>query len=202
MIPQNIVVTEWWFVALVAALFAYLGARRGLTVELYMLIAIVVGILLADTLARGLEPWINLFYRMALAILRQHATSPDALLKTMTTEPPLITTAIQRRYLGSIVFGLLVLAGWALGRRRSAKSKGPRFIEGLLAAMIGAVNGYLFTYFLFPRHISTATTIVQVPSVNVRSFLQVQLFTPILVVILVVITVGVLGARGGSRSRK
>ncbi len=202
MVPQNVTVNEWWFLAIIAAIFAYLGARRGLTVELYVLVAIIVGILFADVIARALEPWINLFYQMGEAIIRQRALSPDKLLATMFSQPRLITTALQRLYLGSAVFLLLVLIGYLLGRRRAAKAKPPRITGRLLAAMIGAVNGYLISFFLFPRHVSSVTTVVRVPSVDVRSLLQGQLFTPILVVVVAIITMGVLGAREGSRGKK
>ena len=193
---------EWWFVGIVAAIFAYIAARRGLTVELYVLGGTLLGILFADQIARFLEPWINLFWQMMLAIVRERAFSPEKLLATMFSQPRLITNDLQRRYLGSIVFVLMIVAGWALGRRQAAKAKPPRFIGRVLAAVIGAVNGYMVAYFLFPRHITTVRTVVTVPSVDVRSLLQVQLFIPILVLTLAIITIGVLGAREGARGKK
>ncbi len=201
MVPQNIVVSEWWFVALVAVIFAYLGARRGLTVELYILGAVIIGILFADQIARFLEPWINIFYQMTLAIVRDRAFSPDKLLGALLEQPKRITNDAQRKILGSVVFGLLILIGYRMGRQR--KGRKPRLTTNVLAAAVGAVNGYLVAYFLFPRHVTTVNTTVSMPSVNISNFLRVELFVPILIATLAVITIGVLGAReSGGKGKK
>jgi hypothetical protein len=201
MVPQNVAVTEWWFVALVATVFAYLGARRGLTIELFMLVGVLVGILLTDRIAEFLVPWINLSWQLTLAMVREHAFSPEAMLKVFSDQPRLITQDIQRLYLGSLVFLCLVLLGYLVGRRRSAKAKPPRLTTRVLAAMVGAVNGYLIAFFLFPRHITSATTVITMSSVNIRNLLQVRLGVPILIAVLVLITLGVLGAREGGKSK-
>jgi Colicin V production protein len=195
MTAQNILVNEWWFVAAVAAVFAYLGVRNGLTIGQFMLIGIVVGILLADRLARFMEPWINISYQMMLAVIREHATSPDALIKTMFSQPPLITQDWQRLDLGTLIFGLLVWLGYLIGRRRSAKAKPARFVTHLLAAAVGAINGYLMAFFVLPRYLTASNTVVTVPNVNIKGLLQVRLSLPILVVVLVIVTIGVLGTR-------
>jgi small basic protein len=201
MIPQNITVTEWWFVALVAAAFAYLGARRGLTIELFMLVGVIVGVLLADRLADFMVPWINLSWQLTLAMVREHAMSPEAIVKVLFNQPKLITQDIHRLYLGSMVFVGLVALGYSIGRRRSAKAKPPRPTTRVLAAMVGAVNGYLIAFFLFPRHITSTTTVITMSSVNIRSFLQIRLGVPILIAVLVLITIGVLGAREGGKPK-
>jgi small basic protein len=201
MVPQNITVTEWWFVALVAVLFAYLGARRGLTIELFMLVGVVMGILFADQLTKFLEPWVNISWQLTLAIVRERAFSPEAIVKVLFNQPKLITQAIHRLYLGSIVFVWLVLMGFFIGRKRSAKAKPPRPTTRVLAAMVGAVNGYLIAFFLFPRHITATTTVITMSSVNIKSFLHVQLGVPILVAVLVLITMGVLGTREGGKPK-
>jgi len=195
MTAQNILVNEWWFVAVVAVVFAYLGVRNGMTVTQFMLIGVVAGILLADRLARFLEPWVNISYQMVLAVIRAHATSPDALVKTMFSQPQLITQDWQRLDLGTLVFGLLVWLGYLIGRRRSAKAKAANLMTRLLAAVVGAIDGYLMTFFLLPRYLTASNTVVTVPNVNIRSLLQVRLSLPILLLVLVIITVGVLGTR-------
>jgi hypothetical protein len=195
MTAQNILINEWWFVAVVAGVFAYLGVRRGMTVGQFMLIAVVAGILLADRLAKFLEPWINISYQIALAVVRERATSPDALVKTMFSQPQLITKDWQRLDLGSLMFVLLVLMGYLIGRRRSAKAKAAALMTRFLAAVVGAVNGYLITFFLLPRYLTASRTVVTVPNVNIKSLLQVQLSLPILLLVLVIVTIGVLGTR-------
>jgi Colicin V production protein len=195
MTAQNILINEWWFVAVVAGVFAYLGVRRGMTVGQFMLISVVVGILLADRLAKFLEPWINISYQIALAVVRERATSPDALVKTMFSQPLLITQDWQRLDLGSLIFVLLVLVGYLIGRRRSVKAKTAALMNRFLAAVVGAVNGYLITFFLLPRYLTASSTVVTVPNVNIKSLLQVQLSLPILLLVLVIITIGVLGTR-------
>ncbi len=202
MVPQSISVNEWWFVGLVAVIFAFLGMRRGLTIELYMLGAVLLGIVLADPIARFLEPWINIIWQAIQAVVRDRAFSPDKLVATMFSQPKLLTTPLQLKYLGSIVFVAMVILAWLIGRKRAAKGKGPRFATRLLAGIVGAVNGYLIAYFLFPRHISTTATVVRLSSVDIRSLLQIRLFVPILLVILVIITIGVLGSREGARGKK
>jgi hypothetical protein len=195
MTAQNVLINEWGVVAVVAGVFAYLGVRRGMTVGQFMLIAIVAGILLADRLAKFLVPWINVSYQIALAVVREHATSPDALVKTMFSQPLLITKDWQRLDLGSLMFVLLVLMGYLIGRRRSAKVKGAALMTQFLAAVVGAINGYLIAFFLLPRYLTASRTVVTVPNVNIKSLLQVQLSLPILLLVLVIITIGVLGTR-------
>ena len=195
MTAQNVLINEWGVVAVVAGVFAYLGVRRGMTVGQFMLISIVVGILLADRLAKFLEPWINISYQIALAVIRERATSPDALVKTMFAQPQLITKDWQRLDLGSLMFVLLVLVGYLIGRRRSVKAKAAALMNRFLAAAVGAINGYLITFFLLPRYLTASRTVVTVPNVNIKSLLQVQLSLPILVLVLVIITIGVLGTR-------
>ena len=195
MTAQNILINEWWFVAVVAGVFAYLGVRRGMTVGQFMLIAIVAGILLADRLAKFIEPWLNISYQIALAVIRERATSPDALVKTMFSQPQLITKDWQRLDLGSLMFVLLVLMGYLIGRRRSVKAKAAALMTRFLAAVVGAINGYLITFFLLPRYLTASRTVVTVPNVNIKSLLQVQLSLPILLLVLVIITIGVLGTR-------
>ena len=195
MTAQNVLINEWGVVAVVAGVFAYLGVRRGMTVGQFMLIAIVAGILLADRLAKFIEPWINISYQMMLAVVREHATSPDVLVKTMFSQPPLITKDWQRLDLGSLMFVLLVWIGYLIGRRRSAKAKAAALMTQFLAAVVGAVNGYLIAFFLLPRYLTASRTVVTVPNVNIKSLLQVQLSLPILLLVLVIITIGVLGTR-------
>jgi len=150
---------------------------------------------LADRLAKFLEPWINISYQIALAVIRERATSPDALVKTMFAQPQLITKDWQRLDLGSLMFVLLVLVGYLIGRRRSVKAKAAALMNRFLAAAVGAINGYLITFFLLPRYLTASRTVVTVPNVNIKSLLQVQLSLPILVLVLVIITIGVLGTR-------
>jgi hypothetical protein len=195
MTAQNVLVNEWGVVAVVAGVFAYLGVRRGMTVGQFMLIAIVAGILLADRLAKFMEPWINIAYQMMLAVVREHATSPEALVKTMFSQPLLITKDWQRLDLGSLIFVLLVWMGYLIGRRRSAKAKAAALMTQFLAAVVGAINGYLIAFFLLPRYLTASRTVVTVPNVNIRSLLQVRLSLPILLLVLVIITIGVLGTR-------
>jgi hypothetical protein len=195
MTAQNVLINEWGVVAVVAGVFAYLGVRRGMTVGQFMLIAIVAGILLADRLAKFMEPWINISYQMMLAVVREHATSPDALVKTMFSQPPLITKDWQRLDLGSLIFVLLVWIGYLIGRRRSGKAKVAALMTQFLAAVVGAINGYLVAFFLLPRYLTASRTVVTVPNVNIKSLLQVQLSLPILLLVLVIITIGVLGTR-------
>jgi len=202
MTAQNVLINEWWFVAVVAGVFAYLGVRRGMTVGQFMLIGIVAGILLADRLAKFMEPWINISYQIILAVVREHATSPDALVKTMFAQPLLITKDWQRLDLGSLVFVWLVLVGYLIGRRRSAKTKTTALTTRILAAVVGAINGYLITFFLLPRYLTASRTVVTVPNVNIKSLLQVQLNLPILLLVLVIITIGVLGTRQGKSKGK
>jgi len=193
--PQPIVINQWWFVALVATAFAYLGVRRGLNIEVFMLVGVAAGILLADWLAQFLAPWINTFYQVMSAIVRDRIFSPDKVFAELPKQPKLITAPSHLTLLGSVLFVILAVAGLLIGRKRSAKAKSPRFTTRVLAALVGAVNGYLIAFFLFPRHIIVTTTVIEVPTAPIRELLQVQLGVPILIVVLVAITMGVLGTR-------
>jgi hypothetical protein len=193
----NIQITEWWFVALVALTLAYFTARRTLTVGLYMLVSGLFGMLMADRLANFLEPWINFTYKCILAIMRERAFSPEALFKAALKQPPIITTPEQRLVLGSGVFLAVMLIGYLIGKQQARKARPMRRTTRVLAALVGAVNGYLLAFYIFPRHFTAQKTIVTVPNVNVRNLLQVQLNLPIIAMIVVIITMAVLEARAG-----
>lgn len=202
MIPQQIPINEWAFVVMVALVFGYLGWQRGLTVTLSMLVALAIGVMASDRIAKPLEPWVNFTWKIFLAVTRQRAFSPDEMFKAAVKEPALITQPVHRIYLGSAVFLLILATGFLIGRARAVKARPPRAMTRILAALVGTVNGYLVAYFLFPRFITTATTVITMSNVNIRNFLQVQLGFPILITILVLITVGVLGTREGRSKGK
>jgi len=189
-------ITEWWFVALIAVAFAYFVLRRGLTAGLYMLAATVLGMLLADPVARLIRPWVNLIYRMILAIVRQRPSSPAELFDMIGKQPELVQNG-QMALLGSIVFILFIAIGYHIGKRRGTKARSQRWTRWVLSVMVGLVNGYLVAYHLFPRHFTTQQAVLVVPSVNVRELLRIQLALPILITILVVIMLGVITAREG-----
>jgi hypothetical protein len=198
----NLTITEWWFVAAITAAFAYFIAKRGLTTALYTLAGAVCGLLLADRIAKGLEPWVNFAYRAFLAVFREKAFSPEEMVKVMVKQPLLITQASQRIIAGSVVFVLILVLAYVIGKQRTGKPKVVPPTDRILATLAGAVTGYLTVYFLFPRHMTAAKTVITVPNVNVRDLLRVQLNLPILIMILVVITVGVLDAREGRTKNK
>lgn len=200
--PLNLTITEWWFVAAVTFAVAYFIAKQGLTTALWTLASAVSGLLVAERLAKWIEPWVNFTYKVLLAIFRERALSPDEMVKVAVKQPPLITQDSQRILAGSIIFLVIIGVGYLIGKRRSGKPKVQRWTNRVLATMAGAVTGYLGVYFLFPRHITAPKTIITVPNVNVRDLLRVQLNVPILIMILVVITVGVLGAREGRTKSK
>jgi hypothetical protein len=202
MIPQQIPVNEWAFVAIVALVFGYIGWRRGLTVTLYMLTALAIGVMFSDRIAKPLEPWVNFTWKISLAVARERAFSPEEMFRAAVKEPALITQQVHRIYLGTVVFLLLLATGFAIGRVRAVKARPPRTMTRILAALVGTVNGYLVAFFLFPRLITTPTTVITMSNVNIRNFLQVQLGFPILITILVVIAAGVLGAREGRSKGK
>ena len=202
MIPQQIPINEWAFVVMVALVFGYLGWQRGLTVTLSMLVALAIGVMASDRIAKPLEPWVNFTWKIFLAVTRQRAFSPDEMFKAAVKEPALITQPVHRIYLGSAVFLLILATGFLIGRARAVKARPPRAMTRILATLVGTVNGYLVAYFLFPRFITTATTVITMSNVNIRNFLQVQLGFPILITILVLITVGVLGTREGRSKGK
>jgi len=200
--PAYVIINEWWFVAIVAAAFAYLGVRRGLTIELFVLLGVAAGILLADRLVPFLTPWINTVYQLVQAIARERVFSPEKVFAVLSKQPKLITVDLHRKLLGTVLFALLVLVGLLIGRKRSAKDKPGRFTTRVLAMLVGAVNGYLIAYFLFPRHILVTKTIIEVPTAPITNLLQVQLTIPILITVLVLITFGVLGSRQGKAKGK
>lgn len=198
----NLTITEWWFVAGITATFAYLAAKRGLTTALHTLAGALCGLLLADRIAKALEPWVNFAYRVFLAIFREKALSPEEIVKVITRQPLLITQASQRIIAGSVIFVLIIGLAYLIGKKRSGRPKVVPLTTRILATLAGGVTGYLMVYFLFPRHLTMAKTVITVPNVNVRDLLRVQLNVPILVMILVVITVGVLNTREGRTRNK
>ena len=198
----DVQITEWWFVALVAIVFAYFVLRRGLTVGLYMLVAAVSGLVIADPIAKFLKPWVNFTSQVILALIRQRAFTPDELFKAAAKQPQPITQTSHMVALGSLVYVLLIVIGFLIGQMRKAQARPSRLMTLILAALVGVVNGYLVAYFLFPRHFTAQTTIITVPNVNVRDLLRIQLGLPLLITIVVVITLGVLSAReGGARGK-
>ena len=174
MIPQQISINEWAFVTAVALAFGYVGWRHGLTVALCMLVALGIGLLFADRIAKFLEPWINFTWKVILAVVRERAFSPEELFKAAVKQPALITQHVHRMYVGSVVFYPDRGAGVS-DRAQARVKKAPRMTTRILAVLIGAVNGYVAAFFLFPRFITTPTTVITMSNVNIRSFLQVRL---------------------------
>jgi hypothetical protein len=132
-------------------------------------------------------------------VVRERALSPEQLFQAAVKQPALITQNIHRIYVGTAVFILIGVLGFQVGRKRKSKAS---VTTRILAVLTGAVNGYVAAFFLFPRHITTPKTVITLSNVNIRNFLQVQLGFPILIIILVLITVGVLGARQGRSKGK
>jgi hypothetical protein len=149
-----------------------------------------------------LTPWINTVYQLVQAIARERVFSPEKVFAVLSKQPKLITVDLHRKLLGTVLFALLVLVGFLIGRKRSAKAKPGRFTTRVLAMLVGAVNGYLIVYFLFPRHITSSKTIIEVPTAPITNLLQIQLTIPILITVLVLITFGVLGSRQGRAKGK
>ncbi len=195
MISATVQVGEVVIVAILAGLFALLGVRRGVYLELYLLAGVALGMLLADPLSKMMAPWLNLLWNIVQAVLQERATDT---LQPLAQRQTLFTSPEQVRVLGSVVFGGIIMAAYELGRH-SVRQR-VNVVARVLGGLTGAINGYLVAFFLFPRHVHTdrPMTIV-VPNPKILEVLHVNLITVVIGIVLVVLAFGVLTTRRGRR---
>ena len=110
MIPQQISINEWVFVAAVALACGYVGWRHGLTVALYMLVALGIGLLFADRIAK------EIMVPRTRMVAIDRAAPPDELFR-IVTENPFSRMPVYEGSVDDIVGILLVREFIGEGRR-------------------------------------------------------------------------------------
>ncbi|MGI5915041.1 MAG: CvpA family protein [Anaerolineae bacterium] len=194
-------VNHYLFLGLILGAFGFIGFRRGAKRELLSLVGIVLGILVAKPLAVMIQPRLNHFYRLARFALSGGLSSPDpmATWTQIRQSPGLVHTAQQQVWLQLAIFGAIVLIFFFIGQGRI--SKGGSLVPNTLGLFVGAVNGFLFAYYLLPLLMPAPQTVIALETGSARQALTEPEVMARMVVFLVmaVIAFGLYSATGGGK---
>ncbi|MGQ9681111.1 MAG: hypothetical protein ACUVX9_01090 [Anaerolineae bacterium] len=175
-------------IAAVVLLFGFVGYQRGFLRELVAAPAILIAPVLGPWLGAALKPWANRFYKLFMFARFGGLVTDDlaAVMDRVKQVPPLINTPEDVVRLGSLLFLLIIAAGYLIGEWRV---KGPADrVARLLGAAMGAINGYVLVQVLVPRFWSAQYAIIVVPTASVLQVFHGQV-AAVLVITFAVLTV-------------
>lgn len=194
-------VNQYLLVGLTLALFGFVGFRRGVNRELFSMVGIGLGMLLANVLAPQLGPQVNRFYRLTRFALGGGITGDDPVSAWQRVRelPDLISTPGDVQLLLVLVFVVTALFFylWGQGRIAVAYSLTSRLL-GLLA---GGVNGFLVAYYLFPLLFPEPKAVITLPSDEVTAVLSNSQTIALASVFFVIVLIA-FGLHSASRSRR
>lgn len=176
-------------VAIIFGLIGFMrGARREMTVTLFIILAVLLTTWFEDTLVQ----WINRVYRLALLGFLV-ARNPDNPGQALTAAGPignLLDPSGDRFALRILVFfGVLWLGYWISRRGKKVMTplglatlrRAPDLLARLAGFIAGAINGFLIAYFLIPRLAPGVQTVLVIPTFA-TSLLQ-QQYIPLVVIL-------------------
>ncbi len=161
------------------AVGAVLGLRRGTARELILLGGIAIGFLFAP---RGgpVVPKVLTASQKAIAGLVQRGGGTMAVAAAVEYDP----------VMDVVVFGLIFLAALVISRILGKPAKG--FSSRLFGTLIGALNGYLFARFAFPRLFPPPETTLVISQLRGASeFSAANTATAVVVFVIVLIGLGI-----------
>ena len=185
---QAIRLDQITIIAAVVLLFGCIGFQRGFLRELVAAPAILVAPVLAPWLGVALKPWANRFYKLFMFARFGGLVTDDlaSVMEKVKKVSPLINTPEDVVRLGSVIFLLIIAAGYLVGEWR-VKGPGDRLTR-LLGAAMGAINGYVLVQVLVPRFWSAQFAVIVVPTASVLQVFHGQV-AAVLVVTFAVLTV-------------
>ena len=179
------------------------GARREVTVTLFVLLAV----LLTTWFEDALVTWINRLYRLVrLGLLV--ARNPDNPAQALQGAGPigaLMDPSGDRFLFRLLVFFAVIWLGYLVSRRGkrvvtplglATLRRPPDLLARLAGFVAGAINGFLISYFLLPRLVSGTQAVLVIPTFATSLLQQRLLPLVFILVVAVFIFVGWERARG------
>ena len=171
-------------------LFGLMGLRRGISRELLTLAGVFLAIAVGKWGAPFLKPWANRYYKLVMFSLKGGlvAEDPTSVLAEIEKLKVPITTAHDLLILGTVAFGLVVLAFYLLGEFVIKPPK--KISERLSGAILAGINGYFIAYFLVPRHLPTPQATIRFSTSGIMDLLSQNLIKVVLGFVLILILLG------------
>ncbi|MFP3896296.1 MAG: CvpA family protein [Anaerolineales bacterium] len=196
-------VNKYIFMGIVLGLFGFIGFRRGVNRELLSVIAVAVGMLVADRLAQIFYPLVNRFHKLARLALSGGlmAENPAEAWQEVQQLPSLVETPAEIQFLGMAFFFVIVLFFYVLGQGAIPPPRA--IILRVLGLCVGLVNGFLMVYYLFPVLFSQPKTVIALPGGAVREALvDEQVVARVVALFVFVLIIFGLYSASGPRERK
>ncbi|MGA9348881.1 MAG: CvpA family protein [Anaerolineae bacterium] len=171
-------------------LFGLMGLRRGISRELLTLVGVFLAIAVGKWGAPFLKPWVNRSYTLVMFSFKGGlaAEDPASVLAKMGKLKLPVTTASDLLMLGTVAFGLVVLAFYLLGEFVIKPPK--KISERLSGVILAGMNGYFIAYFLVPRHLPTPQTTIRFSTGGMMDLLSQNLIKVVLAFVLILIFLG------------
>ncbi len=161
-------VSQQMLIGVAAALFGYLGFRRGINRELLQMIGIFVSMLVASHLAPAMRNMVNRFYRLFRLMFTGAFFTGDLMEAWQEVQalPPLVETPEDVQMLSLVTFVVVLLMFYLIGQYQLPQPKG--LALRLLGTFVGVINGFLIIYYLFPMVFTRPQAIILLPSEEVH----------------------------------
>lgn len=171
-------------------LFGLMGLRRGISKELLTLVGVFLAIAVGKWGAPLLKPWANRYYKLVMFSLKGGlvAEDPSSVLAEIEKLKAPITTAHDLLVLGTVAFGLVVLAFYLLGEFVIKPPK--KASQRLLGLVLAGMNGYFIAYFLVPRHLPKPQATFRFSTSGMMDLLSQNLIKVLLAFVLILIFLG------------
>lgn len=194
-------ISNYVLLGVTLAFFGFVGLRRGVNRELLSLIGIALGLWLAGSLAVAVKAWVNLFFKLGRLALSGGFTADDPMSAwgQLRDQADLVQSPSQEQFLTLVVFVVIVLLFYQLGQQRIPPPEA--FILRLLGLLAGGINGFLIAYYLLPLLFPTPTTVINVPTGELRAALNDSQTVAVVIVFFVVVLIG-FGLYSASVSKK
>lgn len=176
---MRVQIDQGLIVSAVIAIGAVLGLRRGTARELILLAGIVIGSFFAPK-GGPVVPKVLTAGQQAVAGLVQRTGGSMTAATEMNYNPAM----------DIIIFGVIFLAALVASRILGKPAKG--FSARLFGALVGALNGYLFARFAFPRLFPPPETTLVISQLKGASgFSAANTATAVVVFVIVLIGLGI-----------
>ncbi len=164
-------VSQQMLIGIAAALFGYLGFRRGINRELLQMIGVFVSMVSASQLAPAMQDMVNRFYRLLRLMLTGALLGGDMLEAWQEVQalPPLIRTPEDMQMLSLVTFVVVLMMFYLIGQYQLPQPQS--LALRLMGAFVGIINGFLIIYFLFPMVFTRPEAIILLPSEEVHQTL-------------------------------
>jgi uncharacterized membrane protein required for colicin V production len=164
-------VSQQMLIGVAAALFGYLGFRRGINRELLQMIGIFVSMVAASQLAPAMQGMVNRLYRLFRLMFTGALVTGDLMEAWQEVQalPPLVRTPEDVQMLSLVTFIVVLFMFYLIGQYQLPQPKG--LALRLMGTFVGVINGFLIIYYLFPMVFTRPQAIILLPSEEVHQTL-------------------------------